>query len=169
MTAGNALLAVGSERDAVLQDWTDLQICPPTPQHEGAPPSRRRPASPATNMPTPSEEIDKQIARPPRLARPTMAELRKLINEADPNLKEDWKWGTPVWTKKGNVISLGAFKEHVKVNFFKGASLDDPKGIFNAGLDAKATRSIDLRENNPIDEQALKDLIRAAVNQDAGR
>lgn len=98
-----------------------------------------------------------------------MAELRKLINEAEPNLKEDWKWGTPVWTHKGNVVSLGAFKEHVKINFFKGASLDDPNGLFNAGLDAKATRSIDLGENAPIDEQALRDLIRAAVNQDAGR
>ena len=120
-------------------------------------------------MPTPSEQIDKQIADLPDWRGQRMAELRKIVNEADPNLKEDWKWDTPVWTQKGNVISLGAFKEHVKVNFFKGASLDDPKGLFNAGLDAKATRSIDLYENDPIDEQALQDLIRAAVNQNAGR
>ena len=85
-----------------------------------------------------------------------MAELRKLINGADPNLNEDWKWGTPVWTHKGNVISLGAFKEHVKINFFKGASLDDPKGLFNAGLDAKATRSIDLRESDPSTNKPSK-------------
>jgi hypothetical protein len=77
--------------------------------------------------------------------------------------------GTPVWTHNGNVISLGAFKEHVKINSFKGASLDDPNGLFNAGLEAKATRSIDLRENDPIDQQALHDLIRAAVNQNAKR
>ena len=120
-------------------------------------------------MPTPSEQIDKQIADLPDWRGRRMAALRKLINETDPNLKEAWKWGTPVWTSHGNVISLGAFKEHVKINFFKGASLPDPNGLFNAGLDAKATRSIDLRENDPIDEQALKDLIRAAVNANAKR
>jgi hypothetical protein len=120
-------------------------------------------------MPTPSEEIDNQIASLPDWRGQRMAELRKLINEADPNLKEDWKWGTPVWTAKGNVVSLGAFKEHVKINFFKGASLDDPKGLFNAGLDAKATRSIDIRENDSLDEQALKDLIRAAGDANAKR
>ena len=120
-------------------------------------------------MPTPSEQIDKQIADLPDWRGRRMAALRKLINETDPNLKEDWKWGTPVWTSNGNVISLGAFKEHVKINFFKGASLPDPKGLFNAGLDAKASRSIDLRENDPVDEQALRDLIRAAVNANAKR
>jgi hypothetical protein len=120
-------------------------------------------------MPTPAEQIDKQIADLPDWRGERLAELRRLINQADPNLKEDWKWGTPTWTHNGNVISLGAFKEHVKVNFFKGASLPDPKGLFNAGLDAKATRSIDLRENDSVDEQALKDLIRAAVNQNAKR
>ena len=120
-------------------------------------------------MPTPSEEIDKAIAALPDWRGQRMAELRTLINEADANLKEDWKWGTPVWTHNGNVISLGAFREHIKINFFKGASLDDPQGLFNAGLDARATRSIDLRENDPIDEQALQALIRAAVNQNAKR
>jgi hypothetical protein len=120
-------------------------------------------------MPTPSEEIDAQIADLPDWRGRRMADLRQLINEADPNLNEDWKWGTPVWTAKANVLALGAFKEHLKINFFKGASLDDPKGLFNAGLDAKATRSIDVRENDPIDEQALQALIRAAVNQDARR
>lgn len=118
-------------------------------------------------MPTPSEEIDSMLAGLPDWRGPRLAALRSLINEADPSLKEDWKWGTPTWTYNGNVISLGAFKEHVKVNFFKGASLPDPKGLFNAGLDAKATRSIDLRENDPIDEQALQDLIRVAVNANA--
>ncbi|SRR6266508_5869312 len=120
-------------------------------------------------MTTPSAQIDKQIADLPDWRGQTMARLRHLINESDPNLKEDWKWGTPVWTNKGNVVALGAFKEHVKINFFEGAFLDDPKGLFNAGLDAKVTRSIDLRENDPIDEQALRNLIRAAVNQNAKR
>ena len=118
-------------------------------------------------MPTPSEEIDKQIAALSDWRGQRMTQLRSLINEADPTLKEDWKWGTPVWTHNANVISLGAFKEHVKINFFKGASLDDPNGLFNAGLDAKASRSIDFRESDPIDVQALQNLISAAVNQNA--
>jgi len=120
-------------------------------------------------MTTPSEQIDKQIADLPDWRGKRLSRLRQLISEADPNLKEDWKWDTPVWTAKGNVLALGAFKDHLKINFFKGASLDDPQGLFNAGLDAKATRSIDLRENDPIDEQALQALIRAAVNQNAKR
>jgi hypothetical protein len=114
-------------------------------------------------MPTPSEQIDQHIADLPDWRGQRMAELRMIINEANRNLKEDWKWDTPVWTAKGNVLALGAFKDHLKVNFFKGASLDDPKGLFNAGLDAKASRSIDLHEGDSIDEQALKDLIRAAA------
>ena len=114
-------------------------------------------------MTTPSEQIGQQIASLPDWRGRRMAELRKLINEAHPNLKEDWKWGTPVWTAKGNILALGAFKDHLKINFFKGASLDDPSGLFNAGLDAKASRSIDLYENDTIDEPALKELIRAAA------
>jgi hypothetical protein len=115
-------------------------------------------------MTTPSEQIDKQIADLPDWRGQRMTALRKLINEADPKLSEDWKWETPVWTAKGNVLALGAFKDHLKINFFKGASLDDPRGLFNAGLDAKASRSIDLYENDTVDEQALKELIRAAAN-----
>ena len=115
-------------------------------------------------MTTPSEQIDKQIADLPDWRGTTIAHLRKVINEADPSLKEDWKWDTPVWTAKGNVLALGAFKDHLKINFFKGASLDDPAGLFNAGLDAKASRSIDLHEGDSINEDALKDLIRAAAN-----
>jgi len=114
-------------------------------------------------MTTPSEQIDKQIADLSDWRGTTMTRLRNLINEADPNLKEDWKWDTAVWTSKGNVLALGAFKDHLKINFFKGASLDDPKGLFNAGLDAKASRSIDLYEGDSIDEQALKELLRAAA------
>ena len=93
-----------------------------------------------------------------------MARLRRVINEVAPSLEEDWKWGTAVWTGKGNVIALGAFKEHLKINFFKGAALDDRHGLFNAGLEAKQSRSIDLHEGTTIDEQALKELIRAAAN-----
>ena len=92
-----------------------------------------------------------------------LARLRKLILEAAPGITEEWKWGTPVWSHKGNVVAVGAFKDHLKINFFKGASLPDPHGLFNAGLDAKATRAIDLQEGDKINESALKELIRAAV------
>lgn len=96
-----------------------------------------------------------------------VARLRKLILEADPDLAEEWKWDTPVWSSKGNVVAAGVFKDHVKLNFFKGASLDDPNGLFNAGLDAKATRAIDIGEGEDIDEAALKDLVRTAVAYNA--
>ena len=92
-----------------------------------------------------------------------LARLRRVIGEAAPELVEEWKWNTPVWSLKGNVVALGAFKDHVKINFFKGASLDDPHGLFNSGLDAKTSRTIDIRSGDEIDEATLKDLIRAAV------
>jgi hypothetical protein len=92
-----------------------------------------------------------------------LARLRKLILEAAPELTEEWKWDTPVWAYKGNVVAGGIFQDHVKLNFFKGASLDDPKGLFNSGLEAKATRAIDFGEDDEIDESALQDLVRAAV------
>jgi hypothetical protein len=92
-----------------------------------------------------------------------LARLRKLILESDPDITEEWKWGTAVWTHEGLVCSAGAFKDHVKLNLFKGASLEDPKGLFNSGLDAKATRAIDFHEGDSIDASSLKNLIRSAV------
>jgi hypothetical protein len=92
-----------------------------------------------------------------------LARLRKLIRDAAPDLVEAWKWSTPVWSHNGNVVAIGAFRDHVKVNMFNGASLHDPHGVFNAGLDAKASRAIDLRQGDVIDEAAFKDLIRAAI------
>jgi hypothetical protein len=92
-----------------------------------------------------------------------LAQLRKVILEAAPGITEEWKWDTPVWAHNGLVCATGAFKDHVKVNFFKGASLKDPKRLFNASLEAKATRAIDFSEGDKIDASALKDMIRAAV------
>jgi hypothetical protein len=111
----------------------------------------------------PSQLITNQIAGLDDWRGRLLAGLRQLILAAAPELTEEWKWGTPVWAYKGMVCSAAAFKDHVKLNFFKGASLEDPKGLFNAGLDAKATRSIDFREGDDIDTSGLKDLIRAAV------
>jgi hypothetical protein len=107
--------------------------------------------------------IDKQIAELNDWRGKMFARLRRLIESAYPGLIEDWKWNTAVWTHGGMVCAVGAFKDHVKVNFFKGAYLKDSQGLFNAGLEAKATRAIDFREGDKIDELALKNLVRAAV------
>jgi hypothetical protein len=112
---------------------------------------------------TASEHISKQIADLPDWRGEMLARLRKLVLETAPEITEEWKWDTAVWSHKGNVLAVGAFKDHLKVNFFKGASLNDPQGLFNAGLEAKATRAIDLRAGDKINEPALKELIRAAV------
>ena len=112
---------------------------------------------------TPSQHIDKAIEDLPDWRGKLIYRVRRLIQDAVPEITEEWKWDTPVWSYKGNVVAAGAFKDHVKLNFFKGASLPDPKGLFNAGLDAKATRAIDFSAGDEIDEVALKDLIRAAV------
>jgi hypothetical protein len=117
----------------------------------------------ATHSPDASQLITDKIASLGDWRGETLARLRDLIHEADPDIIEDWKWGTAVWAREGLVCSAGAFKDHVKLNFFKGASLDDPQGLFNAGLDAKATRAIDIGEADQLDQSALRDLVRAAV------
>ncbi len=112
---------------------------------------------------TPSQRITNHITELADWRSKMLAQLRKLILEADLNMTEEWKWETPVFSHKGNVVAIGAFKDHLKINFFKGASLDDPHSLFNAGLEAKASRAIDLREGDDIDTAALKELVRAAV------
>ena len=112
---------------------------------------------------TPSQHIDNQIKELTDWRGKLLARVRKLILETAPEITEEWKWGTAVWSCKGNVVAGGVFKDHVKLNFFKGASLKDPKRLFNAGLDAKATRAIDFSEGDDIYESALKELVRAAV------
>lgn len=111
-----------------------------------------------------SQHIDKQIKELNDWRGNLLARLRKLILETAPEITEDWKWDTAVWVWKGNVVAGGVFKGHVKLNFFKGAALPDPKRLFNAGLDAKASRGIDFSESAEINEVALKELIRAAVS-----
>jgi len=112
---------------------------------------------------TPSQEIDEFINDLTDWRGKWIKQFRDLILKTAPEVTEEWKWGVPVWAYKGNVVASGVFKDHVKLNFFKGASLPDPKKLFNAGLDAKATRAIDIAENDKIDMAALKELIRAAV------
>jgi hypothetical protein len=112
---------------------------------------------------SPSQRIDGRIAELADWRGRVFARLRKLVLDAVPGITEEWKWGTAVWTQGGLVCSAAAMKDHVKLNFFKGASLPDPKGLFNSGLDAKATRAIDFGEHAALDEPALMELIRAAA------
>jgi hypothetical protein len=113
---------------------------------------------------TPSQEIDKFINELTDWRGKWIKQFRALILKTAPEVTEEWKWGVPVWAHKGNTVASGVFKDHVKLNFFKGASLPDPKKLFNAGSEAKATRAIDIAEGDKLDEAALRDLIRAAVD-----
>jgi hypothetical protein len=112
---------------------------------------------------TASQLITRQIADLPDWRGELLAALRQLILEAAPGIVEEWKWDTAVWSQDGLVCSAAAFKDHVKLNFFQGASLNDPKGLFNSGLEAKATRAIDFRQGDKLKAPALKALIASAV------
>ena len=116
-----------------------------------------------------SDQITKHIDDLRDWRGPLIAQLRKLVRDAAPAAIEEWKWNTPVWSQNGNLLAVGAFRDHVKINFFKGAALDDPHGLFNAGLEAKATRAIDIHENDRLNSAALKELIRAAVALNGGK
>ena len=117
----------------------------------------------AKNGMSASEHIDSYIKELTDWRGKLLTRLRKLILETAPELSEEWKWDTPVWAYKGNVVACGVFKDHVRLNFFKGASLKDLKKLFNAGLEAKTSRGIDFTEDSKIDGVSLKDLIREAV------
>lgn len=94
----------------------------------------------------------------------TLAHIRKIIRQADPQVIEEWKWrGVPVWSHAGILCTGETYKQVVKMTFAKGASLDDPSKLFNASLEGNTRRAIDIREGEPIDEKALKALIQAAV------
>jgi hypothetical protein len=116
-----------------------------------------------------SEQIDQRISELGDWRGETLARVRALIKEADPEIVEEWKWakasspGTPVWSHDGLVCTGETYKSVVKLTFGKGASLPDPKGLFNSSLEGNVRRAIDIREGEEIDEAALKDLIRAAV------
>src|SRR5881227_2229482 len=93
-----------------------------------------------------------------------LAKVRKIIHAADPEIVEEWKWmGTPVWSHAGIVCTGETYKNVVKMTFAKGASLEDPSGLFNASLEGNSRRAIDFHEGEAIDEEALKTLVRAAV------
>jgi hypothetical protein len=116
-----------------------------------------------------SKQIDDSVRELDDWRGETLSKVRTIIREADPDVVEEWKWakrtsrGTPVWSDNGGVCTGESYKAVVKLTFFKGAALTDPSGLFNSSLDGKVRRAIDINENDSIDADALKDLVREAV------
>ena len=118
-----------------------------------------KPAGPAA-----SRLISERIAELGDWRGETLARIRTLIREADPEVVEEWKWrGVPVWSHDGGICTGESYKSHVKLTFFKGASLKDPARLFNTGFDGKVRRAIDIHEGEQIDPNGFKALVRAAV------
>jgi hypothetical protein len=119
---------------------------------------------------SPSELIDARIEELADWRGETLARVRALIRQADPDAVEEWKWrGVPVWSHGGIICTGETYREVVKLTFARGAALDDPKGLFNSSLEGSTRRAIDIREDDRIDEAALKALIRAAAALNIGR
>ena len=123
----------------------------------------------ADNETNPSERIDEKIKELGDWRGETLAKVRGIIRDADPEVVEEWKWakatspGTPVWSHDGIISTGETYKNVVKMTFAKGAALKDPAGLFNSSLDGNARRAIDFHEGEKIDEAALKTLVCAAV------
>jgi len=114
---------------------------------------------------SPSRLIDARIAELGDWRGELLGRLRALVIEADPDVVEEWKWrGVPVWSHDGIICTGETYKQVVKMTFAKGASLEDPTGLFNSSLDGNTRRAIDFREGEKVDGQALKALVRAAVS-----
>jgi len=112
---------------------------------------------------TPSQLIDARIKELGDWRGEILARIRKLIKQADPEVVEEWKWSVPVWSHSGIICTGETYKKAVKLTFAKGASVEDPSGLFNSSLEGNTRRAIDFHEGDPIDEKALKALIRAAA------
>jgi hypothetical protein len=128
--------------------------------------------SAATTDESPSELIDARITELGDWRGKTLAHVRALIKQAEPDVVEEWKWrGVPVWSLNGIICTGETYKSAVKLTFAKGASLDDPSKLFNSSLEGNTRRAIDVHEGEEIDEDAFKALIRAAatVNSSKGR
>jgi hypothetical protein len=114
---------------------------------------------------TPSERIDELIAGIADWRGKTFARVRKIILAADPDITEEWKWmGSPVWSRDGIIAVANAHKDKVKLTFDYGARLPDPEKLFNAGLEGNQRRAIDFFEGDKVNERALKNLVRAAID-----
>jgi hypothetical protein len=119
-------------------------------------------------MSDPSEKIDARIEELGDWRGDVLAQVRKLIKEAEPDVVEEWKWrGVPVWYRDGMLCTGETYKDYVKVTFAKGASLADPSGLFNASLDGNTRRAIDIREDDRLDGKAFTALVKAAAELNA--
>jgi hypothetical protein len=126
--------------------------------------SKQSASTQAKTAGAPSKLIDGRIAELSDWRGETLAQIRRLIKQADPQVVEEWKWrGVPVWSHGGIICTGETYKNVVKMTFAKGASLQDPAKLFNSSLEGNTRRAIDLHEGDKIDEQALQALIRAAV------
>jgi hypothetical protein len=112
---------------------------------------------------SPAERIDARIRELGDWRGETLARIRQLIQRADPDIVEEWKWSNPVWSHAGLICTGETYKDKVKMTFAKGASLPDPSRLFNSSLDGNTRRAIDVRQGDHLDEKALQALIRAAV------
>ena len=113
---------------------------------------------------TPSELIDERIDELGDWRGEMLAHIRKVIKQADPEVVEEWKWrGVPVWEHAGIICTGETYKNYVKLTFAKGASLEDPKGLFNSSLEGNTRRAIDVHEGEKVDDKALQALVREAV------
>ena len=113
---------------------------------------------------SPSQKIDERIAELGDWRGEQLAKVRKLIKEVAPEVHEDWKWrGVPTWEVSGIICTGESYKKYIKLTFPKGATLEDPSGIFNAGLEGNARRAIDIHEDDELDPSAFKDLVREAI------
>ncbi|HEX6205125.1 MAG TPA: DUF1801 domain-containing protein [Solirubrobacterales bacterium] len=117
---------------------------------------------------SPAERIDARIVELGDWRGETLARVRELIKEADPEVVEEWKWRNPVWSHDGIICTGESYKKAVKMTFLKGAALEDPAGLFNSSLDGNTRRAIDIHEGEEIDAEALKALIREAVALNSG-
>ena len=118
----------------------------------------------ATGGAAASKNITKKIRELGDWRGETLAWVRRLIRDADPEIQEEWKWmGTPVWSHDGGVCTGESYKQVVKLTFFRGASLQDPRKLFNSSLEGNTRRALDIREGEKINEAAFKALIRSAV------
>jgi hypothetical protein len=120
-------------------------------------------SAPKKSDPAPSKLIDARIEELGDWRGETLARLRAIIKQADPQVVEEWKWGIPVWSHDGIICTGETYKSAVKMTFAKGAFLDDPDRLFNSSLGGRLRRAIDVKEGEKLNEKALKALIRAAV------
>jgi hypothetical protein len=119
----------------------------------------------ATSEDSASRKIDERIAELGDWRGKTLARVRSLIKQADPDVAEEWKWrGVPVWSHDGQLCTGETYKSAVKLTFMKGASLKDPSGLFNSSLEGNTRRAIDIHQGEELDANAFKALIREAVN-----